>query len=365
MTLIKAARTMLADSFLPNTFWAEAVSTACYVLNRVLVIKPQNKTPYELLTASYYKNKANHTTGPKETNNSAGTQDDFDTGNSNIEDNHAQEYYVLPLWSSYTSTVKRSKAKNGDEKLNANIDSKTNELSVDKEDQAFLEELERLKGQEKEATDAVDTLRKMFTQSIEDLLLQAGAARANSTNFVNTATTPLNAIGTKWVYSNKKDERGMVVRNKESVKTASTPIETKKPLVKDEEAADVSSHSKNFTSSSVKRIFRHLKGQPKLGLWYPKELAFNLEAYPNSYYARANLDRKSTTGGCQFLSRRLISWQCKKQTIIATSTTEAEYVAAGRTRLICSRVVVQFIELFNRWAVIAMVIIWDSFCSLE
>ncbi|GJZ05729.1 retrovirus-related pol polyprotein from transposon TNT 1-94, partial [Tanacetum coccineum] len=50
MTLIEATRTMLADSFLPNTFWAEAVSTACYVLNRVLVTKPQNKTPYELIT---------------------------------------------------------------------------------------------------------------------------------------------------------------------------------------------------------------------------------------------------------------------------------------------------------------------------
>ncbi|GJW41404.1 retrovirus-related pol polyprotein from transposon TNT 1-94 [Tanacetum coccineum] len=48
-TLIKAARTMLADSLLPTTFWAEAVSTACYVQNRVLVTKPHNKTPYELL----------------------------------------------------------------------------------------------------------------------------------------------------------------------------------------------------------------------------------------------------------------------------------------------------------------------------
>ncbi|GJX26873.1 putative ribonuclease H-like domain-containing protein [Tanacetum coccineum] len=47
-TLIKAARTMLADSKLPTTFWAEAVNTACYVQNRVLVIKPHNKTPYEL-----------------------------------------------------------------------------------------------------------------------------------------------------------------------------------------------------------------------------------------------------------------------------------------------------------------------------
>ncbi|GJX99825.1 putative ribonuclease H-like domain-containing protein [Tanacetum coccineum] len=49
MTLIKAARTMLADSLLPTVFWAEAVNTACYVLNRVLVIKPHNKTPYELI----------------------------------------------------------------------------------------------------------------------------------------------------------------------------------------------------------------------------------------------------------------------------------------------------------------------------
>ncbi|GKA44186.1 putative ribonuclease H-like domain-containing protein, partial [Tanacetum coccineum] len=49
-TLIEAARTMLADSKLPTMFWTEAVSTACYVLNRVLVTRPHNKTPYELLS---------------------------------------------------------------------------------------------------------------------------------------------------------------------------------------------------------------------------------------------------------------------------------------------------------------------------
>ncbi|GJV95403.1 putative ribonuclease H-like domain-containing protein [Tanacetum coccineum] len=49
MTLIEAARTMLADSLLPTVFWAKAVNTACYVLNRVLVTKPYNKTPYELI----------------------------------------------------------------------------------------------------------------------------------------------------------------------------------------------------------------------------------------------------------------------------------------------------------------------------
>nr|GEV49057.1 hypothetical protein [Tanacetum cinerariifolium] len=72
---------------------------------------------------------------------------------------------------------------------------------------------------------------------------------------------------------------------------------------------------------AIKRIFRYLKGHPKLGLWYPKESPFD--------YGGATQDRKSTTGGCQFLGRRLISWQCKKQTIVTTSTTEAEYVTAA------------------------------------
>nr|GFA96174.1 putative RNA-directed DNA polymerase [Tanacetum cinerariifolium] len=77
---------------------------------------------------------------------------------------------------------------------------------------------------------------------------------------------------------------------------------------------------------AVKRIFRYLKGQPKLGIWYPKDSPFDLEAYSDSDYVGASLDRKSTTGGCQFLRKRLISWQCKKQTIVANSTTEAEYI---------------------------------------
>ncbi|GKF96326.1 hypothetical protein Tco_0289061 [Tanacetum coccineum] len=79
----------------------------------------------------------------------------------------------------------------------------------------------------------------------------------------------------------------------------------------------------------VKRIFRYLKGQPKLGLWYPKYSPFDLVAYTNSDYAGASLDRKSTTGGSQFLRCILILWQCKKQTVVANFTTEAEYVAAS------------------------------------
>ncbi|GJV97017.1 putative ribonuclease H-like domain-containing protein [Tanacetum coccineum] len=79
----------------------------------------------------------------------------------------------------------------------------------------------------------------------------------------------------------------------------------------------------------MKRIFRYLKGQPKLGLWYPKDSPFDLVAYTDSDYARASLDRKSTIRGCQVLRSRLISWQCKKQTVVANSTIEAKYVAAS------------------------------------
>ncbi|GJV73836.1 hypothetical protein Tco_1493831 [Tanacetum coccineum] len=60
----------------------------------------------------------------------------------------------------------------------------------------------------------------------------------------------------------------------------------------------------------VKRIFRYLKGQPKLGLWYLRDSPFNLEAFSDSDYAGASLDMKSTTRCCQFLGKRLISWQC-------------------------------------------------------
>ncbi|GJX70708.1 putative ribonuclease H-like domain-containing protein [Tanacetum coccineum] len=147
----------------------------------------------------------------------------------------------------------------------------------------------------------------------------------------------------------------------ESVRPATTPFEASKPKSKDEPDDAVNVHlyrsmigSLMYLTASrpdiqfavsacsrhqvtpltsnlnaVKKIFKYLKGQPKLGLWYPRDSPFVLEAYSDSDYVGSHGDRKSTTGGCQFLGRRLISWQCKKQTIVATSSTEAEYVAAA------------------------------------
>ncbi|GJU23566.1 putative ribonuclease H-like domain-containing protein, partial [Tanacetum coccineum] len=233
-TLIEAARTMLADSFLPNTFWAEAVSTACYVLNRFdgksdegflvgyslqskafrvynletkrveenlhitfLENKPNvaGKGPTWLFDLDYLtdslnyqpvrlENQANKHAGPQEANQNTGTKENIDVCDSPIEAESAQDYFVLPIWSSYTSTFKSSKAS---EEPTKHLDIQ----QVDKENQVFLDELERLKIQEQDANNAAEALRKEFAQEIEDLLLQAGTAKASSTNIVNTASTPV------------------------------------------------------------------------------------------------------------------------------------------------------------------------------
>ncbi|GJW09877.1 ribonuclease H-like domain-containing protein [Tanacetum coccineum] len=84
----------------------------------------------------------------------------------------------LPIWSSYSSTVKRSTSKDAGEAPNKHHDLKTDDKPVDKEDQVFLEELERLKRQEHDAYDAAEALRKKFAKDTEDLLFQAEAAKA-------------------------------------------------------------------------------------------------------------------------------------------------------------------------------------------
>ncbi|KAI3729850.1 hypothetical protein L6452_18521 [Arctium lappa] len=150
-------------------------------------------------------------------------------------------------------------------------------------------------------------------------------------------------------------------------KPASTPMETHKQITADLEGEDMDVHHyrsmigslmyltasrpdimfpvcvcarfqvrpKQSHFQAVKRIFRYLKGQPRLGLWYPHDSPFDLIAYSDSDLGGANLDRKFTSGGCQFLGARLVSWQCKKQTTMSTSTTEAEYIAAASC---CSQV---------------------------
>jgi hypothetical protein len=80
---------------------------------------------------------------------------------------------------------------------------------------------------------------------------------------------------------------------------------------------------------AVKRIMRCLVPTPNLGLWYPKGSHFELLGYSDSNYVGCKVDRKSTSGTCQFLGRSLVSWSSKRQNSVALSTAEAEYVTAG------------------------------------
>nr|GEU56221.1 hypothetical protein [Tanacetum cinerariifolium] len=174
--------------------------------------------------------------------------------------------------------------------------------------------------------------------------------RVHKDHLVNQIIGDLNSAPqtrsmTRMVFRNKKDERGIVIRNKArlvvqghtqeegidydevfapvakieairkfgftDVKSASTPIETEKPLLKDHD--DIM-----FAVCAYARF----QVTPKVSHLHAVKRIF-------SDYAGASLNRKSITEGCQFLGCRLIYWQCKKQTIIATSSTKAEYVATA------------------------------------
>ncbi|GJV91475.1 putative ribonuclease H-like domain-containing protein [Tanacetum coccineum] len=120
-----------------------------------------------------------------------------------------------------------------------------------------------------------------------------------------------------------KIDKTLFIRRDKDVKTASTPMETQKPLLKDEDGEEVDVH---LYRSMISSLMYLTSSRPDI--MFTMYSPFNLVAYTDSDYAGASLDRKSTTGGCQFLGCRLISWQCKKQTVVANSITEAEYVAA-------------------------------------
>nr|GEZ81788.1 retrovirus-related Pol polyprotein from transposon TNT 1-94 [Tanacetum cinerariifolium] len=104
------------------------------------------------------------------------------------------------------------------------------------------------------------------------------------------------------------------------VRSANTPMDKENPWGKDGTGKDVDLHLYKCMIGSLMYL---TASRPEIMFVYPKESSFDLVAYLDSDYGGATQDRKSTTEGCQFLGKRLISWQCKQQTIVVTSTTEA------------------------------------------
>ncbi|KAD4586040.1 hypothetical protein E3N88_23641 [Mikania micrantha] len=144
----------------------------------------------------------------------------------------------------------------------------------------------------------------------------------------------------------KQDSKGVLIHQGKYVtdiltmskmmesKPASTPMAARPVLNSDLDGEDANPKASHLID--VKRIFWYLVGKPRFGLLYPKNSEFHLFAYSDSDFGGCNLDKKSTTGGCQYLGDRLVLWQCKKQTTVSTSTAEAEYVAASSC---CSQVI--------------------------
>ncbi|GJW87279.1 putative ribonuclease H-like domain-containing protein [Tanacetum coccineum] len=282
-TLIEAAKTMLADSKLPTTFWAEAVSTACYVQNRVLVVKPHNKTPYELFK------------GFKPTLSFMRPFGCYDTILNTLEnlgkfDGKSDEsFFVGYSLSSKAFRVYNTRTRRVEENLHIE----------------FLENKPMIEGNGPKWLFDIDCL----TQSMNYVPVAAGTISNESTG----TQGELNADTSTPVDLKKF--------NYTDVKSASTPVDLEKPLVKDGDADDVDVH---LYRSMIGSLMYLTSSRPDI-----MDSPFELVAYTDSDYAGATQDRKSTTRGCQFLGNKLISWQCKNQTVVATSITEAKYVAAA------------------------------------
>ncbi|KAJ9557446.1 hypothetical protein OSB04_012060 [Centaurea solstitialis] len=115
--------------------------------------------------------------------------------------------------------------------------------------------------------------------------------------------------------------------------------------------------------SAAKRILRYLKGTPDFGLWYPKDSGFELIAYTDSDHAGCKLNRKSTSGACQFIRDKLVSWSSRKQNCVSLSMAEAEYVVAS---CCCSQVLWMQTELSDfRYTMQRIPIYCDSKSAIQ
>nr|GEU65843.1 retrovirus-related Pol polyprotein from transposon TNT 1-94 [Tanacetum cinerariifolium] len=158
-------------------------------------------------------------------------------------------------------------------------------------------------------------------------------------------------IGTKWVFRNKLDENGIVSRNKarlvaqgynkqevidyDEAYASVARLESIRILLAYACALDFINEEAPKTShlEAVKRIFGYIKGTTHLGLWYPKGTDIETVVYADSDHAGDYVDRKTTSGICTFVGCCLTSWFSKKQTALAISTTEAEYISVGKACL--------------------------------
>ncbi|KAH9802698.1 hypothetical protein KPL71_001497 [Citrus sinensis] len=384
------ARTMLNENSLPKYFWAEAVNTACYVLNRVLIRPNLNKTPYELWkdrkpNIGYFK-----VFGCKcfvlNTKDNLGKFDPkSDVGIFLGYSNSSKAYRV---YNKRTLVVEESMHVTFDESNS----SSTEKVVVDdnaEEKQAPRAWYDRLKNfllDNNFSMGKADTTLFVKHKNQDILIVQIYVDDIifGSTNELlckdfsscMSQEFEMSMMGELKYFLGlqiKQNEEGIFINQAKYVKdllkrfgyengtAKSTPMSTTIKLDKDEKGKEVDiktyrgmigsllyltasrpdimfsvclcarfqSCPKESHMLAVKRIFRYLIGTINLGLWYPRGTHIDLTCYSDADFAGYKVDRKSTSGTCHFLGHSLVSWFSKKQNSVALSTTEAEYIAAG------------------------------------
>ncbi|GJX54766.1 ribonuclease H-like domain-containing protein [Tanacetum coccineum] len=400
-TFIEAARTMLADSLLPIQFWAEAVNTACYVLNRVLF---DGKSEEGYLLG--YSTTAKEIKGKGKKNMLIQNEEEYlvddveDLVDSNYcsycsaiciggygllhkkchcpseeqalqmrlvwEKEHVDSTFTLSTANTPLKGMVHTPTDSDDDTPKGTKKSLSMHLADESwVDAMLLEELLQFKVQggkgcyvilpcKQEGLELNGFLENERSMNgvtiIQEQSTPSGTGIDRKGGIMMKYLQPVAGIDKQsdsfWAFAifhgftvyqmdvkvhslvwhhHRRDHYPQVWTLEH--KAASTPIEAHKSLGKDEEGEDVDVHlysqSKGFSSTCLSKVFRYLKHQPNLGLWYPKDSPFHLEAFSDSDYAGDNHDRRSTSGGCQYLGRRLVSWQAE-QSYVANLSSEAE-----------------------------------------
>src|SRR3954464_4374358 len=311
-TLQEMARTMINETNMAKHFWAEAINTACYIQNRISIRPILNKTPYEL-----WKNKKPnisyfHPFGCicfiLNTKDHLGK---FDS--------KAQKCLLL----GYSERSKGYRVYNTEtliveESINIRFDDK---LGSEKPKQ-----VDNFAGYDIDISEAVEP--RSNASEAELLRSKESEDQVSASLDCKEAKTPMHptCILGKDEVSKKVDQklyRGMI--GSLLYLTASRPDILFCVCL----CARFQSDPRESHLTAVKRILRYLKGTTNVGLVYRKSKEYNLVGFCDADYAGDRIERKSTSGSCQFLGSHLISWYSKKQATIALSTTEAEYVAAA------------------------------------
>ncbi|GJS95876.1 retrovirus-related pol polyprotein from transposon TNT 1-94 [Tanacetum coccineum] len=378
--LIEAARTMLNGSVLSKHFWTEAFMIACYTQNRSIIVKIHDRTPYEIFRERISDISYFHVFGcPVFIHNHKVHLGKFDA--------KADDQYFL----GYSINSKAFRVYN------------TRRHQIEESYHVIFDEsMEAIRWSRDQHIEFVNIIgdpgEGMLTRSMATKLTTASTSECLFADFLSEiepkkTLVPLPygkiAIGSKWVFSDKIDEHGIVTKKKailvvrgysqeegidyhetfaamarmEAIRIFLPPgfessefpeyvykldkalyglkqAPSMTPLVPPNNLGpDLAGNPVNETMYrgmigslmylTITRIFMYLKGTSSFGLWYSKCLRFDIKGYSDSDYAGCNLDRKNTFGVYQILRGKLVCWSAKKQQSVAMFSTEAEHVVAA------------------------------------